>query len=882
VGSKIHRNSLKPGHKILWYEIKEILGQGGFGITYLAYDPNLEKYVAVKEYLPIELAVRERDHSVHPVSEERGEQYKWGLNRFIKEARTLAKFEHPNIVRVLSVTEENNTAYMVMAYEHGHTLQQKLEGKKTLEEAELLKILIPLLGGLEQIHKAGFIHRDIKPDNIFIRNDGSPVLLDFGSARQALGEQTKTLTSLVTPGYAPFEQYYSKSDQQGPWTDIYGLGATLYRAIAGVPPMDAVDRSNAILKSTSDKLILVTEIGKGKYSERFLKAIDHALQFKEEDRPQTIKAWKNEFSLPSDPIKEAAAIERKTTQPGTRILKQQRRSRWSVSHSAIAIILLCAVVAFYYRGDIQHYLVPVEDQKISQPPVMIVKDEPKKEKSLEEQLDQAASFSKSGKYDEVLSIVKPLAEQGNAKAQSIMGDLHRLGKGLPRDDKKAVHWYRQSAEQDSAATQRVLGDMYFQGEGVPKDYVLAALWYKKSAEQGNALAQWLLGGLYEKGEGVTRDKEKALGWYKKSAEQGNDFAINKLNEITEVEAKRLRLEEEREQRDQERLAELEKKQKEDTIKTLLSQAGEDIKALRFSSPEGNNASEKYQQILEIDSDNTEAKQGLQTIVDKYIGLAKQAADISEFDKAIVNLDKATSVLPDSENIKYARKVIELKRKEEEEQRLAELEKKKAEEEQHLAELEKQQQEEEAKKKAEEETPVVDNVPPELRAGDVWEISAKYPVNCSRWEELGEKNGELVAKCKEYFVYSTTQDGNWKRFTDKNGNILAEFKPYYPAMKFPIKLGKTWEESYSGYVKGEQYPQWKSVFKAKVADYEKITVPYGTFEAYRIDYEDHWRVGLFSGVNKGSMWFTPEINHLLKNDNKGDPRWNFELINAQLQ
>ena len=154
-----------------------------------------------------------------------------GLTRFISEAQTLARFEHPNIVRVLSVFEGNITGYMIMPYEQGQTLKHILSTERTLEETALLKIMIPILGGLEQVHSAHFIHRDIKPDNIFIRHDGNPVLLDFGSARQALGEEIKTLTSLVSPGYAPFEQYYSKSDEQGPWTDIYGLGATLYRAI---------------------------------------------------------------------------------------------------------------------------------------------------------------------------------------------------------------------------------------------------------------------------------------------------------------------------------------------------------------------------------------------------------------------------------------------------------------------------------------------------------------------------------------------------------------------------------------------------------------------------------------------------------------------------
>ncbi len=307
MSAKIHRNSLKPGHKIHWYEIRDILGQGGFGITYLAFDPNLEKFVAIKEYLPIELAVREGDASVHPVSENHSEHYSWGLDRFITEARTLSKFKHPNIVHVLSVTEENNTAYMVMEYEEGESLQDKLAGKKTLDETEIMKILIPILGGLEVIHAAGFIHRDIKPGNIFIRKDGSPVLLDFGSARHALGEETKTLTTLVSPGYAPFEQYFSKSDEQGQWTDIYSLGATLYRAVTGMTPHDAVDRSNAILKTSKDTNVPAIEIARDNYSERLLAAIDHAIAFRIEDRPQTIAEWRDTLDI--ETISEPTAIE---------------------------------------------------------------------------------------------------------------------------------------------------------------------------------------------------------------------------------------------------------------------------------------------------------------------------------------------------------------------------------------------------------------------------------------------------------------------------------------------------------------------------------------------------------------------------------------------
>ncbi|MGH8120275.1 MAG: serine/threonine protein kinase, partial [Gammaproteobacteria bacterium] len=183
-----HKNALKPGFQLHWYHIQEILGQGGFGITYLAHDTNLNQAVAIKEYLPVDLAVREAAVSVHPVTAERDEEYRWGLERFISEAQTLARFRHPHIIRVLTVFKENNTAYMVMEYEQGRPLHEILKEKKTLPEEELKNIILPILDGLEEVHAENFIHRDIKPANIYIREDQTPVLLDFGSARQSLGE----------------------------------------------------------------------------------------------------------------------------------------------------------------------------------------------------------------------------------------------------------------------------------------------------------------------------------------------------------------------------------------------------------------------------------------------------------------------------------------------------------------------------------------------------------------------------------------------------------------------------------------------------------------------------------------------------------------------
>ncbi len=289
--------ALPMGYQIHWYEIRAVVGQGGFGITYLAKDANLDHLVAIKEYLPTNLAVRSGESTVRPASEGRSSVFDWGLERFVREARTLAKFKHPNIVTVYSVFEANGTAYMVMEYERGVNLEQAIDAGLALGEAQLLGIVHPLLDGLALVHAGGFIHRDIKPENVLLRKDGSPVLLDFGSARESLSGDSPTLTTLVTPGYAPFEQYQDerRGARQGPWTDIYALGATLYRVINGEGPVDALTRVNSVLDKSPDPLEPATQVGAGQYSAQFLEAIDAALRFDGQDRPQDVAAWRAMF-----------------------------------------------------------------------------------------------------------------------------------------------------------------------------------------------------------------------------------------------------------------------------------------------------------------------------------------------------------------------------------------------------------------------------------------------------------------------------------------------------------------------------------------------------------------------------------------------------------
>lgn len=226
------------------YRIESVLGKpGGFGITYLSTDTALDKRVALKEYLPRGVATRKHDReSIQINTPEDGEIFRFGLTRFVKEARMLAKLDHPNIVRVTSYFEANGTAYFVMDYTPGRTVSRHMErmgGRLTEEMA--VEIMVRVLDGLESAHQQNILHRDVKPENIYLTADGRPVLLDFGAARQALGGKSERLTALLTPSYAPLEQY-AEVNLQGPWTDVYGCAASLYRMITGVDPVDALAR----------------------------------------------------------------------------------------------------------------------------------------------------------------------------------------------------------------------------------------------------------------------------------------------------------------------------------------------------------------------------------------------------------------------------------------------------------------------------------------------------------------------------------------------------------------------------------------------------------------------------------------------------------------
>lgn len=269
------------------YLIGRELGAGGFGITYLGFDTVLQCRAAIKEFFPRELVGRKTGSTtLVPFSGEAGEFFEYGLRQFLKEARTMAKFDHPNIVRVRNFFGQNNTAYIAMDYYEGHSLDESIKNKGgRFSEDGAMEIILPILDGLENIHKKNYLHRDIKPQNILITPAGKPILIDFGAARYVTGRKSQNLTVVLTPGFAPFEQYQNRG-RQGAWTDIYSLCAAFYYMLSGEVPPFAPERTD------DDDLIPLEQISPD-VSPGVCKAIMQGLELRIDNRPQTVDEFRN-------------------------------------------------------------------------------------------------------------------------------------------------------------------------------------------------------------------------------------------------------------------------------------------------------------------------------------------------------------------------------------------------------------------------------------------------------------------------------------------------------------------------------------------------------------------------------------------------------------
>jgi non-specific serine/threonine protein kinase len=296
----VHLDALPPGTRLAEFELQDLLGVGGFGLVYRAYDTSLHRTVAIKEYMPSALAARQGGLALSIRSSADQATFQAGLQSFIAEARLLAQFDHPSLVKVYRFWEANNTAYMVMPLYSGMTLKQaRAQMSGPPPEAWLRTMLWSILQALQVLHEHNTVHRDVSPDNIFLQDMGPPVLLDLGAARRAISDKSHKLTAILKVNYAPIEQYAEAEDlKQGPWTDLYALAAVVYSCLRNDPPLPATARVvRDSMPSVRSVVDTVKEHFGQDYSDAFVQAISHALSLQPADRPQNVQDFVREMAL---------------------------------------------------------------------------------------------------------------------------------------------------------------------------------------------------------------------------------------------------------------------------------------------------------------------------------------------------------------------------------------------------------------------------------------------------------------------------------------------------------------------------------------------------------------------------------------------------------
>lgn len=601
-----NNQALEKGYKLHWFEIRSVIGRGGFGITYLAHDNNLDREVAIKEFMPKDFALRENDSTVHPQTGDQGKLYEWGLEKFIAEARTLAKFNHPNIVRVLSVFSENNTAYMVMDFVHGKDLATVYQEATPFTETQFLDTFIPIMDGLILVHKAGYIHRDIKPANIYICDDGTPLLLDFGSARQAMSDKNQALTSLVTLGYAPFEQYSEGSGQQGPWTDIYSLGASIYVGITGHKPADALNRSISFMDKGIDTYQPISLLEKGHYSENFLLSIDNALMLKIEDRPADIMQWADMLlgKTPAPPLPKY--LLNPPEEEKTLIMPQRSSTTGNSSRGTQGLI------DTYGRRNTDSGASPqtssphtLNEQSIA---------------AVRENEESHPAKATSNKQDKKLPITIGLLIFGLVVI--VAASTFLLNKPpSPEGEDETLQKQQEIKEKKqtiqallNSANQALINKFYVYPEGASAYY-----YFQKTLilDPQNQSAQEGIGSL-----------TTALFRLAKTAYDQHDFSAAKkhLNELEKIQPGLTEASALKEEIDQtlERLL---------LIETLISKAETQLKAKNYTSPEQNNALYWYREALKRQPENLNAKQGLKNLHNSLFSQAGASFKKKKFEEA---------------------------------------------------------------------------------------------------------------------------------------------------------------------------------------------------------------------------------------------------------
>lgn len=520
------------------YRIVKVLGQGGFGITYQAVakikvgNVKVDVPFAVKEYFISSFCWRQGTTVTIP-NASNAQEVNDSLKSFLVEAERLNRLslDHDGLVKVNECFQANDTAYYVMEFISGRNLRQLVEASPNhrLSEAEALPIIQKVADAVSYLHQNQVTHLDIKPDNILLRDDGTPVLIDFGLAKHydRKGNATSTLkVAGCSDGYSPLEQYAGIT-RFSPESDVYALAATLLYMLTGKDPRKAIDITPSIIDES-----LPSDV-----SETTRNAIIHAMQMIAQGRTQTVRLLMDELNG-TQPVVEEPEMEGTPTKVVGRKYEAEysteaeqesyiahdykdepKHINWTMIFSILGVCLLVGFLLFVGRSS--------------------NKPEGDDEQMTAEEMNKLAfdyyygTDGKAQDYAAAAELWRKSADQGDASGQLYIGMCYEQGLGVNQNSEEAFRWYKKSAEQGNVTAQHNLGCCYVNGEGVEKDDYEAVKWFRKAAEQGDDKAQSNLGWCYENGHGVPIDIEEAKKWYRKSAAQGNENAKNSLKKLGE-------------------------------------------------------------------------------------------------------------------------------------------------------------------------------------------------------------------------------------------------------------------------------------------------------------------------------------------------------------
>lgn len=522
---EVSSHHVKPGTLLSGrYVVGKVLGQGGFGITYLGWDNTLNVKIAIKEYFPLAIVTRNPESmEITCASVQTLKDFEYGLEKFLDEARILASFvNNPNIVSARDFFKEYGSAYMVMEYIDGKDLKSYLEqhgGRIPWQQAQ--DVMMHVMDALADVHNEGLLHRDISPDNIFITTRGQIKVLDFGAARSALGMQNKSLSVVLKPGYAPPEQYQTRGNQ-GPWTDVYSIAATLYRCVTGAIPSESLERLE------DETLPPIAAYGV-EVSEVFERAVLKGLAVKIKDRFQSVQDFQTALrgeplssattrtvhqnfkqadiaTVRMSPIASNAPVGRAPIHAQEPQTVKIGKKRFAAIAASIFVVLAVGALTFAFMD--------------AKPDTLYAKGQ-----------DYLSGNEGQTKPEKAAELFEKAASQGHVESMLNLGNLYESGTGVLKNAQKAAEWYLNAANSGSVEAKARLANLYYKGEGVDKDPARAAELLKEPADRGDINAQYLLGLLYLEGQGVQKNPQLAAQYLEKPANDGNAKAAGKLADL---------------------------------------------------------------------------------------------------------------------------------------------------------------------------------------------------------------------------------------------------------------------------------------------------------------------------------------------------------------